>query len=63
VETGRQAENYIFSFKLYNTPVRKSMHYLFFFIDLMVYFSKNGEEDGKAAARCGNGGGGELKRC
>ena len=37
------------------------MHYLFFFIDLMVYFSKNGEENGKAAARCGNGCGGELK--
>jgi hypothetical protein len=39
-KTGRQAENYTFSFKLYSTPVRKSMHYLIFFIDLMFYFVK-----------------------
>ena len=27
------------------------MHYLSFFIDLMLFFEKNGGEDGKTAAR------------
>ena len=43
-ETGRQAENYNHSFKLYNTPAGNSMHYLIFFIDLMFYFFRKGEK-------------------
>lgn len=37
------------------------MHYLSFFIDFMLFFKKNGDEDEKTAARCGNGSGGMMK--